>query len=75
MYRRMIGTALWHSTPECFSWPKRNYEEQEHPTLGKRCTACREIEARRKAKPARDRRLVERRSVERRSVRHERRAI
>lgn len=40
MYRRVIGTELWHSTAECSYWPADNFEEKENPTIGRRCSAC-----------------------------------
>src|SRR5882724_1450323 len=29
VFRRKIGARVWHSSPECFSWPKTNFEEKE----------------------------------------------
>ena len=40
MYRRQIGTELWHSSPECMFWPQSNYDEMEYPSIGKLCSAC-----------------------------------
>jgi hypothetical protein len=36
---------MWHSTPECFFWPKYNFDEKENPTIGNRCATWRAIEA------------------------------
>jgi hypothetical protein len=44
VFRRKIGARVWHSSPECFSWPKTNFEEKEHPTIGRRCSNCWAIE-------------------------------
>jgi hypothetical protein len=44
VFRRKIGARVWHSSPECFSWPKTNFEEKEHPTIGHRCSNCWAIE-------------------------------
>ena len=44
MYRRLIGTELWHSSPECIFWPKSNYDELEYPSIGKLCSACEQRE-------------------------------
>ena len=40
MYRRLIGTEVWHSSPECPLWPKSGYDEMEYPSIGKLCSAC-----------------------------------
>jgi len=45
MFRRTIGTELWHSEPECSFWPKYNFEEKENPTTTNRCKVCIAIEA------------------------------
>lgn len=53
MYRRLIGTELWHSSPNCTFWPNANYDEMEYPSIGKLCPACEQRET------AQDRRSVE----------------
>jgi len=40
MFRRLIGTELWHSEPECSFWPKYNFEEKENPTTTNLCKVC-----------------------------------
>jgi hypothetical protein len=45
MYRRLIGTEVWHSSRECPLWPKSNYDEMEYPSIGKLCPACERREA------------------------------
>jgi hypothetical protein len=44
VFRRRIGKKVWHSSPECFSWPTTDFEEKEHPTIGHRCSKCWAIE-------------------------------
>jgi hypothetical protein len=44
MYRRFNGTELWHLNAGCMSWPLLNFEEKEHPAVGKLCKECLELE-------------------------------
>jgi hypothetical protein len=44
MFRRWIGQEIWHSVPTCPFWPLRNFEERQHPTIGRRCRTCLHLE-------------------------------
>lgn len=52
MFRRLIGTEIWHSSPECEFWPTQDFEDKETPTIGHRCVTCRRIEAAKDAESA-----------------------
>ena len=40
MYRRANGSALWHSNPQCESWPLVNFRECRAPSIGGTCAKC-----------------------------------
>ena len=44
MFRRVVGTEIWHSVPTCPFWPLKDFEEKEHPTIGHRCRRCLQLE-------------------------------
>ena len=44
MYRRFNGSELWHLNAGCMSWPLLNFEQKEHPAVGKLCHECLELE-------------------------------
>ena len=49
IYRRNVGSQVWHTNPRCASWPLLNFKEQPRPAVGKVCPKCIELEASRTA--------------------------
>jgi proteasome lid subunit RPN8/RPN11 len=45
-YRRIKDTSIWHSHPDCASWPSSDYFSSKSKltaTMGKLCEECSEL--------------------------------
>ncbi len=47
-YRKAIGSAVWHFSPDCTTWPTSNYiasQSPQQPQDGELCTECTALQA------------------------------